>query len=286
MTSPILACVDGSPVGTAVCDYASWASLTLGAPLKFLHVIEKSHTPAMDDLSGAIGLGGRELLLKELSELDARRHIVAIEHGKAILADASQRAQKMGVTEIDKSQRHDRLVGALLAEQDQSQLIVMGQQGNDTSMDAIGSQVENVVRAVHTPILMAAGAFAKPTKFMVAYDGSASADQAIAAMTASPLRSLLEGLEGHVVMVGNEDADNQDKLGGIQRIFEAAGIKAKTHLVVGEVVKSLQRFQQQNGIELTVMGAYGHARITEFFVGSNTSQMLAASQGPVLIMRG
>lgn len=285
MTQNILACVDGSMVGTSVCDYGAWASLTLKAPLKFLHVIEKTHTPGTDDLSGAIGLGGRDLLLKELSELDARRHIVAIEHGKAILADAQQRAEKMGVSEVEKSQRHDKLLGGLLAEQGQTQLFVMGRLGNDNDdkVDAIGSHIESVVRTVYTPILMVTGKFAKPSNFMLAYDGSPSADKAIAAIAPSPL---LKGLQGHVVMVGDGHADNQARLAAIKDTLAAAGLAVETHLKQGNVVEQLVSFQQAHDIQLTVMGAYGHARITEFFVGSNTSKMLASSTGPVLILRG
>ncbi|HAG96646.1 MAG TPA: universal stress protein UspA, partial [Gammaproteobacteria bacterium] len=38
-------------------------------------------------------------------------------------------------------------------------------------------------------------------------------------------------------------------------------------------------------IELKVMGAYGHSRIREFILGSNTTRMLASSTVPVLILR-
>lgn len=288
MTKHILACVDGSMVGTAVCAYSAWASQKLDAPLKFLHVIEKSHTPGTDDLSGSLGFGGSDQLLKELSELDARRHIVAIEHGKAILADAVQRAAKLGVSDALTSQRHDRLLSALLAEQQSSQLFVMGRQGNDhdDDMGVIGSHIENVVRAVHTPILMATGTtatFTEPEKFMVAYDGSASADKAIAELAKG---AILRGMSGHVVTVADKSAESERKLAAIKDTLAAAGLEVQTHLIKGAVAEQLVAFQKTHDIQLTVMGAYGHARITEFFVGSNTSKMLAASHGPVLILRG
>lgn len=287
MTHKVLACVDGSAVGTSVCDVSAWASLALEAPLKFLHVIEKSHTPGMDDLSGSLGLGGRDLLLKELSELDARRHIVAIEHGKAILADAASRAEKAGVKPVETSQRHDRLLAALQREQPQTQLFVMGRQGNDhdDSAAAIGTHIENVVRTIHTPILMAVGAFVKPSRFMIAYDGSSSADKALVSLKTGPLAKLLGGLEGHIVMVGNDTADTKAKLAASEAALAASGIEVNSHLLQGKVAEQLVKFQADHDIELTVMGAYGHGRITEFFVGSNTSQMLASSSCPMLILR-
>ncbi|MFN9586697.1 MAG: universal stress protein, partial [Pseudomonadaceae bacterium] len=69
----VMACIDGSPSATAVCDYAAWASLRLDSPLAFLHVLDENSYPTNSNLSGNIGLGSREILLEELAELDARR---------------------------------------------------------------------------------------------------------------------------------------------------------------------------------------------------------------------
>ncbi|MBX6040678.1 universal stress protein, partial [Pseudomonas juntendi] len=37
----VIACIDGSTSAPAVCDYAAWASLSLEAPLTFLHVLDQ-----------------------------------------------------------------------------------------------------------------------------------------------------------------------------------------------------------------------------------------------------
>ena len=37
--SNVIACIDGSRITLAVCDYAAWASRRLDAPLGFLHVL-------------------------------------------------------------------------------------------------------------------------------------------------------------------------------------------------------------------------------------------------------
>ena len=59
----VIACIDGSTSAPAVCDYAAWASLSLEAPLTFLHVLDQRQYPVAADLSGNIGLGSREHLL-------------------------------------------------------------------------------------------------------------------------------------------------------------------------------------------------------------------------------
>lgn len=48
-----------------MCDYAAWFSDKLNSPIKLLHVIDKP-AKAPQDLSGAIGLGSRETLLKRI----------------------------------------------------------------------------------------------------------------------------------------------------------------------------------------------------------------------------
>jgi len=62
MNNTVIACVDGSPSTRPVCEYAAWAAGKLGAPLALLHVLEKSETPAVSDLTGSIGIDSREQL--------------------------------------------------------------------------------------------------------------------------------------------------------------------------------------------------------------------------------
>lgn len=280
----ITACIDGSALSGAVCDTAAWAGHVLDAPLKFLHVLEKVVSPVREDLSGAIGLGSREHLLDELTTLDEQRNRLAVEHGKHLLADAKQRALAAGAVQVTIEQRHDQLLDALLACESDTRLYVIGRLGDDhdQARPVIGSHVENVVRAVHTPILMATGSFSKPGTYMLAYDGSETANKAIDRIANSPL---LSALPGHVVMVGNDTSDNRQRLDRACALLGGKGHQVQGHLLQGNVIDSLLAFQHRFDIELKVMGAYGHSRIREFILGSNTTRMLATSTVPVLILR-
>lgn len=284
MKNQITACIDGSAISASVFDTAAWASTVLEAPLQFLHVLEKSPTPPKENFSGAIGLGTREHLLTELTELDEKRNRLAIEHGKHLLEAARQRAQASGARPVSTEQRHDQLLDALLACEDKTRLYVIGRHGDDHKMQrhAIGSHIENVVRAVHTPILMATGKFSTPTNYMLAYDGSETADKAIDRIANSPL---LFNLPGHLVMVGHETPENQQRLRHAHDLLSSKGHHIESHLLQGNVIEALMEFQNRFKIQLKVMGAYGHSRIREFFVGSNTTKMLATSTVPVLILR-
>lgn len=280
----ITACIDGSAISNAVCDSAAWASRVLQAPVTFLHVLEKSYTPAHDDLSGAIGLGSREHLLNELAALDERRSKLAVEHGKHVLDDVKQRAVAAGAVAVTGEQRHDQVLDALLACESSTRLYVIGRLGDDHDLQqqTIGSHVENVVRAVHTPILVATGNFSTPGNYMLAYDASATADRAIDRIVRSPL---LANLPGHMVMVGSNTADNNKRLDSACERLSNDGLQVEPHKLQGNVVDCLVGFQDRFNIELMVMGAYGHSRIREFIVGSNTTRMLASSTVPVLILR-
>lgn len=280
----ITACVDGSAISNTVCDTAAWASRVLEAPLALLHVLEKSRSPVTENLSGTIGLGSREHLLDELIELDEKRSKLAVEHGKHLLEDAKKRAMDAGAKEVIGEQRHDQLLDALLACEEKTRLYVIGRLGSDhdPQTQAIGSHVENVVRAIHTPILMATGKFSTPGNYMLAYDGSDTADRAIDRIANSPL---LLNMPGHVVMVGNETPENRKRLDGACELLSIQGHQVQPHLLQGNVIDCLMSFQDRFNIELKVMGAYGHSRIREFIVGSNTTKMLATSSVPVLILR-
>jgi len=280
----ITACIDGSAISGAVCDTAAWASKTLAAPLTFLHVLEETHSVAREDLSGAIGLGSREYLLDELMLLDERRNKLALEHGARLLESARRRAQSAGATVVDSEQRHGGLLEAVSAYEDKTRLFVIGRQGEGHGLQkpAIGSHVENMVRGLHTPILMATGKFSVPGNYMLAYDGSKTADDALERIANSPL---LAGIPGHLVMVGNDTAENRQRLEQRQALLSDKGHQVESHLLSGNVIDCLMNFRERFQIELIVMGAYGHSRIREFIVGSNTTKMLAMSSVPVLILR-
>ena len=117
---------------------------------------------------------------------------------------------------------------------------------------------------------------------MLAYDGSETSDKAIERIANSPL---LKSLPGHIVMIGENNPENQQRLNHASELLSAKGHQVQTHLLQGNVVDTLIEFQNQHNIELKVMGAYGHSFIRELILGSNTTKILATSRVPVLILR-
>ncbi len=283
MSNRIIACLDGSPVARSVCDAAAWVSQRLEAPLRLLHVLEKDPNHH-DNLSGSIGFGAREQLLKQLTELDEQRAKLALEHGRHILDDAAQRAHEQGAAQVETLQRHGALVDTLLEQQADTHVLVLGRQGEgNASLDhALGSHLETLVRGFHKPILVTVGEFTVPRSFMVAFDGSETAQRALNAYAQSPL---LKGLPCHLVMVGHADDEHRAQLQHAADILRSREFDVTVAHLQGDVQPTLAAYQSEHGIGLMVMGAYGHSRIRQFFVGSHTRAMVSQSDIPLLLLR-
>ena len=280
----VLACIDGSLSSPAVCDYAAWASLRLGAPLCLLHVLDHKQYPPRSDLSGNIALGSREQLLQELAELDERRSKLGLEQGRLALEAARERVQRDGVANPQLRQRHGDLVDSLRELENDIRLLVIGRQGetSDAVSQLVGSQLESVIRTLHRPILVSPGQFRAPRSLMLAYDGSATCDKGVDLLAASPL---FQGLPIHVVMVGADSDAARAQLQQAERRLVAGGHQVQLAIRAGEVEPSLHDYQTEQDIDLLVMGAYGHSRIRQFLVGSTTSHMLQTSVSPLLLLR-
>lgn len=285
MEKEVLACIDGSALSTAVCDAAAWACKRLDAPLKLLHVLDRNDQLASHrDMSGSLGLGAREHLLEELVALDERRSKLALENGKHLLDAAARRAENQGINNISKLQRHGNLVEAVSDLVEQTRVLVMGRHGEDheNMLRVIGSQLESVVRAVSCPTLITVGDFQAPRNFMIAFDGSPTAQSIVDRVATSPL---LAHLPCHLVMVNLETAESRQQLADATAQLKQAGFSVAAEILEGEPHQALLAYQSQKELDLTVMGAYGHSRIRQFFVGSNTSKMVSLSKVPLLLLR-
>ncbi len=283
--SKVVACIDGSVAASAVCDAGVWASRRLDAPLKLLHVLDQQRYPSTPtDLSGSLSLGAREHLMEELADLDARRNRVAMEQGKLMLDAAKARAMDKGIDDPELQQRHGDLLESLLALQDETRLLVIGRQGTEHqgASAKVGDNVERVVRAVYRPILVVPEMFSEPGVIMLAFDGSDTCRKGVEMLAASPL---FRGLDCHLVTVDDGQHARHEELAWAGERLSDGGHQVFTAILEGEVEPALHRYQQEHGIELLVMGAYGHSRIREFLLGSTTNEMLREARVPHLLLR-
>ena len=277
----ILAGIDGSPISKAVCDYAAWMSQRLSAPLELLHNIEHPRSAAMTDLSGSIGLGAQEDLLEELASLEQQKSKLLMQQGKLMLQAALERVESAGVSNAETVQRHGGLTETLIEWEQRLGAVVMGIRGEDHEGESkqLGAHLETVIRSLHRPILVVNADFERPESFMLAYDGSDASRKALDMVLRS---ELLKGIPCHLVHVGRS---NSRVLAEAEGPLKDAGFDLTVSPLDGHVDEALVDYQKKHGIDLIVMGAFGHTRIRELVLGSFTSKMLHHTQKPLLLLR-
>lgn len=240
--------------------------------------------PVAADLSGNIGLGSREHLLDELASLDEQRGKLALEQGRIMLAAAKERAIADGVTAPEGRQRHGDLLESLRELESETRLLVIGRQGESSggAEQLVGSQLESVIRLMQRPVLVTPVNFKRPLRAMLAFDGSATTRKGVEMLASSPL---LKGMPVHLVMVGAQSKESWAQLEAACDALGTAGIQVYTAIRTGEVEPTLHAYQAEHGIDLLVMGAYGHSRIRQFLIGSTTTTMLRTTDTPLLLLR-
>ncbi|HEY0296626.1 MAG TPA: universal stress protein, partial [Bordetella sp.] len=118
--------------------------------------------------------------------------------------------------------------------------------------------------------------------FMVAYDGSPTADKTVDIVSRSPL---LAGLPAHLVMVGRKSAMAQAGLERARTQLARAGFAAQATHIPGEPTAALAAYAEQHGIDMLAMGAYGRTRLRHLVLGSTTTAILGQLRLPLLILR-
>lgn len=282
----VMACIDGSILTEAVCDYSVWISQKTHAPLRLLHTLNHHHESAVTaDFTGNIGLGSQEHLLEEITNLEQQQNKLKMQQGKFVLQAAAEHVEKRGLTSFCKTQRHGDLIEAVIDLESNIRVLVLGLRGrvHENQESRIGTKLEAVIRALHRPILIVNDTFSEPKNIMIAYDGSEAADKAVNMVASSPL---YKGLVCHLVCV-NKNEDTAEKLleHAEKTLAEAKNIELVSCKLSGKAEEALCNYQQQNDIDLTIMGAFSHTRMHDMLLGSFTHKMLVNTKKPLLLLR-
>lgn len=280
----IITCVDGSAITSAVTEAAVWVSKKLNKSLLFLHTLEKKQQHGADDYTGAIGLGARTALLEEMTKLDEQRGKVAMQLGKELLEYVTRQAEIAGVDEVESLQRHGDLVDSIDDIEGHTRLIVIGRsgKGHDGKFNALGSNIETLLRKASHPVMVIPDTFKTPVSFMIAYDGRETADKALQRVIDG---GLLHGLHCHLVSVRNNETNQKDKFLLAQKKLEEKGFNVTVSFIEGNIHDSLMEYKEAHDIGLIVMGAFGHSKLRHLFLGSNTLKMLERSKVPMVVLK-
>ncbi|MDP1732453.1 MAG: universal stress protein [Devosia sp.] len=281
----IISFVDGSIYTQSVCDHAAWAATRTGASIDVVHVLGRrdiSSTPV--DLSGTLEAETQATLLKELADLDAQRARLSQQRGRVVVDDAKARLLADGVADVTAKLRNGDVVEAVHELEADADLVVVGKRGSaaDFARLHLGSNLERVVRVARKPVLVASRAFQPIGRFLIAFDGGPSVMRAIGHIAAGPL---FKGLECRMLMVGHDTPEARSKLEAAAALLRDAGYAVEADLRPGEPEGIISANVESGGINLLVMGAYGHSRIRNLIIGSTTSEMVRLCKVPVMLFR-
>ena len=281
----LIALIDGSIYSQSVCDHAAWAAGRLGASVQVVHAIGRRDTAsAPANLSGSIGLGARTALLEELAELDAQKAKLSQKRGRLLLDEARARLVEKGVETATTTLRNGDVIETVQELEKDADLVVIGKRGEaaDFARLHLGSNLERVVRSVHKPILVAARAFKPVERFLIAFDGGTSAMKAVDHVARS---WLFAGLECRLLMAGADTPEARKKLDDAAALLQAAGYAVQADIEPGSAGAAIAKRVEADGIDLLVMGAYGHSRIRSMIIGSTTTEMIPSCLIPVMLFR-
>ena len=281
----ILAAIDGSELSNEVTDCAIWMATTSQSPLKILHTIEHSHQSETPHHEGTLTPNMKEQLLDELSDEERAASKQLIADGKSIINAARDKAQKAGLKEVIAKQRHGSLPEALIDLESELALVILGAKGQDHQGDkqGLGAQLEDAIRAIHTPVFIVKNTFSAPRKMMVAYNGSPTSKKVLQQISQGGFCK--QGVEIHIVSVKADLAEAQLLIDEANAEFTNTESVVKSKAIMGEAIEELTAYQENNDIDVTAMGAFTHGKVHGFFFGSFTTRMLLESNTHFLLIR-
>ncbi len=280
----ILLCLDGSLYGRSCCGYAAWMAGRTGASVDALYVSElwQFETPLIADFGGSLGAQPYLALTAQLQEIEKTK-------ADAMKGAAEDMFSKMSAAD---SLRFHHRTGVLVDTLDEFEqgdtpcdFLVVGKRGENANFAKghLGTNMERVVRASTMPVLVANREFTAPTRLLLAYDGSPSATKALDFVATS---SLFDGIEKHVVTVARSGEERQasERLAAAEKALSAAGV-GSAQVLGGHPGDAIAEYVAANGINLLVMGAYGHSVIRRLIIGSTTTELLRRCKVPVMLFR-
>ncbi|MGX1098709.1 universal stress protein [Amorphus sp. MBR-141] len=166
-----------------------------------------------------------------------------------------------------------------------SDLAVIGQDAPDSTEPARAALIEALLFETGVPVMVVPyisnGSF-EAKHMMVAWDGSVTASRAVHA--ALPLMKLAGKISVVVVEKGQRFAGEPGADVAVYLSRHGLNVSIEqVPAVSGDVSAALLNFVSDRGVDVAVMGGYGHSRFREFVVGGATRGMLDAMTVPVIM---
>jgi nucleotide-binding universal stress UspA family protein len=278
MIKRILVGIDTSEHSRTAQAYAFHLARRLGATLIGVHVVDivSIEGSFFHDISGSLGLEPYLDFSTKMREiLDAR--------GRNVLEDFAQAARREAIaaeTVLDMGVVANQLCERAKA----SDLLMIGHRGVNErfSTGLLGSTTESVARKSPRPMFVSPIRFREVTRAMLAYDGSDRASRAMraAADFASTLNVPLT-----VITVARDLKLGESTLNQARSYLKPYSLQVEFKLVPGHAHEGIIGAVKEFDADVLFIGAYGHSRIIEMVLGSNTEFVLRNAPCPVFMSR-
>jgi nucleotide-binding universal stress UspA family protein len=282
----ILVCADGSNYSQEACRYAAWlsrssASERSGITVLYVSDLRQFEIPAVADFSGSLGIQPFEGMMAQLREVEEIKAKFVKEQSLETLKAAGIAAEQ--VTFVHET---GLLVEVMSDHADVADVVLLGKRGEnaDFASEHLGSMLERVVRSIKEPCLVTNRKYGEVKRLALAYDGGESCRRAVDYIAETePFRSL--DIHLLVCVEGHRESQATERLESAEERLRKAGLNPHCQVLNGVVEGAIADFVRSNGIELLVLGAYGHSRIRELLIGSTTTELLRRCHVPVLCFR-
>jgi nucleotide-binding universal stress UspA family protein len=146
----------------------------------------------------------------------------------------------------------------------------------------LSSGFRTMLRRCASPVLAVPGVVSPLNRALLAYDGSAKADEALFVATYLASRW---NLDLSVLTVRDNGSIVPETLSWSREYLESHNIQATYHSKSGSVPAEILKTAEEQNSNLIIMGGYGHTAVIEVVVGSTVDHVLRASRQPTLICR-
>jgi nucleotide-binding universal stress UspA family protein len=269
MIKKILVGIDTSEHSRNAQAYAFYLARRFDATLIGLHVVDivSIEGSFFHDISGSLGL-------EPYLDFSSRMREVLTARGRTVLEEFAAAARRETVSAANQICERAKSVD----------LVMIGHRGINErfSSGLLGSTAESVARKSPRPLFVSPMRFREIKRLVLAYDGS---ERASRAMRAAAEFSTVLGAPLTVVTIARDLKLGERTLNEARTYLESYSIKPEFKLIPGHAHEEIIRFLRDSDADLLFIGAYGHSRVIEMVIGSNTEYVMRNSPCPVFLSR-
>lgn len=279
--SYVLCCVDGGKYTQAIMDYAVYIANNMNLPLRLLNVVEHNHNAKSVDMTGNIGLGAKEDVLKKLVQKEASDSKNAIQAGKELLKSLKEQISPLCNNEVVSSQVHGDIIENIVEFEEETAILIIGL--NSHEKELVGDNVKDIIKSIHKPVLLVNNEFVEPNKLLVAYNGSNESRKLLEATSNKPI--FKKEASRTIINLSKHESSSRELLNEAKNIYAKNNIEVETYSAKGESPVLITDYFEKERYDILCMGAFGHSWIKQLVLGSFTEKVLSGMKKPILLYR-